>query len=89
MLKAEELARRYPRPGRIDLISLVLAMGEKAMLLTGDEALRVAAFQEGVEVHGTLWLLDTMVELGAISRAEGHRSLELMRMLEVVCPRKR
>ena len=52
ILKAEELARRYPHPGRIDLISLVLAMEEKAMLLTGDEALRKAAFQEGVEVHG-------------------------------------
>jgi hypothetical protein len=78
MLKAEELVKRYPRPGRIDLISLVLAMQENALLLTGDEALRKAAHQEGVVVHGTLWLLDAMLEGGAISKAEGYRSLELM-----------
>lgn len=79
MLKAVELVKKYPRPGRIDLISLVLAMQENALLLTGDEALRKAALHEGVEVHGTLWLLDAMLEGGAISKAEGYRSLELMR----------
>jgi hypothetical protein len=78
MLKAEELIRKYPRPGRIDLISLVLAMQENALLLTGDEALRKAAQQEGVVVHGTLWLLDAMVKGGAISKEEGYRSLVLM-----------
>lgn len=64
MLKAEDLIRRYPRPGRRDILSLVLAMEERAMLLTGDEALRKAAIGEGVEVHGTLWLLDAMVRKG-------------------------
>ncbi|MDD4650858.1 MAG: hypothetical protein PHQ34_01380 [Methanothrix sp.] len=78
MLRAEELIKKYPRPGRIDLISLVLAMQENALLLTGDEALRKAAQEEGVVVHGTLWLLDVMVKEGAISKAEGYRSLELM-----------
>lgn len=78
ILKAEELARKYPRPGRVDLISLVLAIQEEAMLLTGDEALRKAAQHEGIDVHGTLWLLDSMVKGGAISESEGYRSLELM-----------
>ena len=36
MLKAEELVRKYPRPGRRDILSLVLAMQEKAILITGD-----------------------------------------------------
>jgi hypothetical protein len=78
MLDVGELAKKYPRPGRIDLISLFLAMRENAVLLTGDEALRVAAQKEGADVHGTLWLLDVMMEEGAISKAEGYRSLELM-----------
>ncbi len=78
MLEAEKLEKKYSQPGRIDLISLFLAIREKAILLTGDEALRVAAQKEGANVHGTLWLLDAMVENGAISKAEGYRSLELM-----------
>ena len=78
MLEAEKLEKKYSQPGRIDLISLFLAIREKAILLTGDEALRVAAQTEGANVHGTLWLLDAMVENGAISKAEGYRSLELM-----------
>jgi hypothetical protein len=78
VLKVEELVRKYRRPGRRDLFSLVLAMQENALLLTGDEALRKAASKEGIEVHGTLWLLDAMIEGGAISDAEGYRSLEMM-----------
>ncbi len=41
----------------------MLAMQEGSLLLTGGKALRKAASQEGVEVHGTLWLLDAMVEV--------------------------
>jgi predicted nucleic acid-binding protein len=77
-LKAEELVRKYPRPGRRDILSLVLAMQEKEILLTGDEALRKAASGEGVKVHGTLWLLDAMVKEEAISKEDGCRSLDRM-----------
>ena len=77
--KVEELIKRYPkRPGRLDLFALVLAMQESAVLLTGDGALRKAAFNEGVEHHGTLWLLDAMVEEGTISKEKGCTALELM-----------
>jgi predicted nucleic acid-binding protein len=78
MLKAEELVRKYPRPGCRDILSLVLAMQEKAILLAGDEALRKAASREGIEVHGTLWLLDPMVKEEAISKIDGCRSLDRM-----------
>lgn len=77
--KVEELVKKYPKhPGRLDLFALVLAMQENAVLLTGDGALRKAASNEGVEHHGTLWLLDAMVDEGAISGARGCQSLELM-----------
>lgn len=48
MLKAEELVRKYPLPGRRDILSMVLAMQERAILLTLDEALRKASFGRGV-----------------------------------------
>ncbi|MCU0637897.1 MAG: hypothetical protein MUE87_04690 [Methanothrix sp.] len=77
--KVEELVKKYPKhPGRLDLFALVLAIQESAVLLTGDGALRKAASNEGVEHHGTLWLLDAMVEEGTISGAKGCTSLELM-----------
>jgi hypothetical protein len=78
VLQVEELAMKYPRPGRIDLFSLVLAIQEEALLLTGDEALRKAASKESVGVHGTLWLLDEMIKGRAISEAEACMSLKMM-----------
>ena len=77
--KVQELVKKYPKhPGRLDLFALVLAIQESAVLLTGDGALRKAASNEGVEHHGTLWLLDAMIEEGTISEAKGGTSLELM-----------
>jgi len=62
-----ELARRYPRPGRNDLFSLVLAVKMECPLLTGDKDLKAAAESEHVRVHGTLWLVSEMVRTGKIS----------------------
>jgi predicted nucleic acid-binding protein len=77
--RVEDLVMKYPKyPGRRDLFALSLAIEEEAILLTGDEALRKAAIQEGVPAHGTLWLLQNMVSGGAISEAEGHAGLSRM-----------
>jgi len=65
--RVEQLAQKYPRPGRMDLFALVLAEHEKCPLLTGDSALRSVADQEDVKVHGTLWLVEEMVKTGKIS----------------------
>ncbi|MGD0951750.1 MAG: hypothetical protein ABR985_05050 [Methanotrichaceae archaeon] len=71
------MVQKYPKhPGRIDLFALVLAIEEKTTLLTGDNALRKAALQEGVDVHGIIWLLDKMIQDKVISKAEGCRSLK-------------
>lgn len=45
-----------------DCHALVLSHSQEAMLLTGDGILRQVAKKRGVEVHGTLWLLDLMVD---------------------------
>lgn len=62
-----ELVRKYPRPGRIDLATLVLAEAQGCPLLTGDASLRAAAAIENVEVHGTLWLVEQLVTRGGLS----------------------
>lgn len=79
VIKVEEMVKKYPKhPGRIDLFALVLAIEEQTVLLTGDNALRKAALQEGIEVHGILWLIDEMIKRGIITKTEGCRSLKLM-----------
>ena len=59
--KAIELAAKYRQPTRMDLFALSLAMAENCPLLTGDKHLRKAADQEGVPVHGTIWLVSEML----------------------------
>jgi hypothetical protein len=60
------LAALYQGPSVNDLFALVAAKTMGALLLTGDRYLREAAKQEGVTVHGALWLLDEMVRVAVI-----------------------
>ncbi len=73
-----ELAERYIRPSRVDLFALVQAKEEGAILLTEDQNLRAAAEEEGLEVHGTLWLLDQMVKEERITPRQAAESLRKM-----------
>jgi len=61
-----------------DLLALVLARALEATLLTGDRHLRRVAAQEGVDVHGTLWVLDEMVRLEVITPPQATQALERM-----------
>lgn len=72
------LASQHSRPSRADLTALVLAEVADAILVTGDGALREAAEAEGVEVHGTLWITDMLVESEIVAPEEAARSLQLM-----------
>lgn len=45
-----------------DISVLFLAIREKAMLLSGDKQLRGQAREYSVEIHGTLWIMDRLVE---------------------------
>lgn len=55
-----------------DLLALALAQQEKCPLLTGDGRLRTAGQTEGIDVHGTLWLIEQMIKARTITvrRAE-------------------
>ena len=72
------LAGSYPRPSRPDLSALVLARAIRGVVLTGDGALRDAAEQEKIEVHGTLWLMRRFVQGDIVAPQEAARALDLM-----------
>lgn len=78
VLTVLDFAERYARPSRQDLFALVLAKDLDAVLLTGDASLRDAAENEGLRVHGVIWLLDLMVDHGIINKRDRATSLELM-----------
>ncbi len=59
--EAYHLRQQYVRPSVNDLLALVLAKFEKCQLLTGDKALRELANALGVEIHGTIWLVEQMI----------------------------
>ena len=62
-----ELGRLYRKPTRYDLAALALAEQEGCPLITGDGDLRTAAEDEGVEVHGSLWIAELLVVQHLIS----------------------
>lgn len=72
MMEAYRLRVEYKGPGQNDLFALALAKQEACPLITGDRDLRHAAKEEGVELHGTLWLVDRMIneELITVDRAK-------------------
>jgi hypothetical protein len=57
-----QLRPRYRRPSTNDLFALALARAMRCPLLSGDGSLRVAAETEGVEIHGTLWLIEALLQ---------------------------
>jgi predicted nucleic acid-binding protein len=61
---AQALIAKHPGSGcsRIDMLTLALARQEAAPLLTGDQGLRRVAEKEGVEVHGTIWVMEALLE---------------------------
>lgn len=72
------LRARYRQVSAQDLFALVLARKLRATLLTGDRHLRQVAAQEGVALHGTLWVLDEMVRLKVIAPAQAAQALRRM-----------
>ncbi len=59
---AEEYGSRYPRLSTFDRIALAIAKERSIVLLTGDAALRKAANDEGVNILGTIGILDQLLD---------------------------
>lgn len=60
--EAYSLHQKYFKPSVNDMLALTLAKYEGCQLLTGDKALREAAKEFNVEVHGTIWLVEQMLK---------------------------
>ena len=76
--EAQRLAAIHPAPSRYDMLALVLAQDHQCALLTGDNPLRKLASEQGVEVHGTLWLVERMVGEGVLTKDQARAAYEQM-----------
>lgn len=79
MNEAYRLGGIYRKPGFNDLLALALAKQESCPLLTGDMRLREAANSENVELRGTLWVVEKLVEHEIIDYNEAEVAYEKMR----------
>lgn len=59
---AEALVSKYAKPSVYDCIALAIAKTRELTLLTGDGPLRKAAAAEGVNVMGTIGILDQLYD---------------------------
>lgn len=64
---------------RNDITALVLAIKHECILLTGEKDLRQTANNEGVEVHGMLWLIEQLFNNDLISLNEVQAVYEKMK----------
>jgi len=55
-------------------------------LLTGDRKLRSEAENQGVEVHGTIWVIERLVEKNLINLARGVHLLETLKQVNSSLP---
>ncbi|MDZ4780066.1 MAG: PIN domain-containing protein [Planctomycetia bacterium] len=62
-----------------DLLALALARQEECPLLTGDGRLRTAGRTEGIDVHGTLWLIEQMIRARTITVRQAGAAYAKMR----------
>lgn len=65
--RADAMMARHRGPSSNDILALTLAGDLKCPLVTGDARLRAAALAEGVELLGTLSLVEQMVLRGLVS----------------------
>ncbi|NJK90459.1 MAG: hypothetical protein HC904_00690 [Blastochloris sp.] len=59
-----------------DAGAYLLAVALRALLLTGDKELRLLAEARCVEVHGTLWIFDRLIEKGLLKPKDAAEKLE-------------
>jgi predicted nucleic acid-binding protein len=71
-----------------DCSCLFHASSVSARLLTGDAALRKIAEQDGVPVHGILWVFDKLVEQKVISKKTAYEKLSQLIVINSRLPGK-
>ncbi len=76
----ERMSNLYSQNSINDLMALALAIERDWPLLSGDRRLRGAAAAERVEIYGTLWLVERMVETKTITVTRAADGFESMRI---------
>lgn len=59
-----------------DLFAFIAARERRDLLITGDKNLRRLAEEEGVKVHGVLWVLDELVHLKSVGPLRAAQALK-------------
>jgi len=77
--KVYTLAQKHGKVSRLDLFALQLAREKSALLLTGDKALCKVAAKYRIECHGTIWLVERMIEQKIIHAAVARNAYGRMR----------
>ena len=70
-----------------DLSVYVYARHSGSMIVTGDGVLWTLVRESNIDVHGTIWVVDRLVEQGTLSQPEASLALQLMRDRERWLPK--
>lgn len=80
LIYAHELIQRVGGgPSRNDCFALALAKQENCPLLSGDEALRRTARREDVEVNGSIWVVERLIQQQLITAEDARGAYTKMR----------
>lgn len=87
MLAVSELEREIGSKAKFNDCSVIfLALKLGAMLISGDKPMRKAGKERQIEVHGTLWILDQLVERKLLPSGIAASKLEHLRSLDRFFP---
>ena len=67
--QALALKERHPALSANDSLCIVTALAHRGILLTGDALLRRVATDNGLSVHGVLWIVDDLDAAGGCARS--------------------
>lgn len=78
MSEIQELSQQYIHLSSNDCSAYVLARHENSLLLTGDGKLRELAKSLKIDVHGTIWLVEQMIDQKKISIEKARLAFQIM-----------
>ncbi len=80
--------QKNPKLSIQDCSVLIVAKEQNALILTGDNYLRKTAEKDKIEVHGILWVFDTLIENKLISYQLAHSKLSVLLNINNRLPKK-
>lgn len=86
IVQIEEFKTSKNFKGITDKSVLWKALKMNCPLLTGDRKLRSEAENQGVEVHGTIWVIENLVERKLIDMSNGIHLLETIKQVNSSLP---